>query len=363
MDKKIINVAFNINENYLPYCAVTMVSILKNANKNAFFNFYVFSIDNLSNKLKDIRFTGYENYKIFNVTVDVTELKDLKATNGLQKHVTIDTFLRSYIPKMLTDIDKCIILDVDLVVNTNIEFLYDIDLEGYYAAAVVENTYIGAFGKSYMKECREMFFKKYNIKDDFYFNTGVVLLNLKNIRDDNAQTLLIDTTIKFCQSDYIMFADQDCINIAYQGFGRGKIMPIDMRWNAFQIIRQPSHNIYIMHWPGTTKPWNNFSVPHIRTYIGYAKLTQFYPNIKSGLLRVIEDKLNYLNTKLSYKKYQRRIKRFDWTIFGKDIFPKTIGHCRRKIDEFLKQKREKELYYDYLIDLRNFLTNENVTCN
>lgn len=358
MKNNIINIAFSINKKFIPYCAVTMASILKNANENLSFNFFVLSINDLSNDLMNIKFPGYDNFKIFNITVDATELKNLKASGYLQKHVTIDAFLRCYIPKLLNEIDKCIYLDSDLVVNTNIGMLYDIELNEFYAGAVVENTYAGEFRKGDMKLCREMFLKKYLIKDDFYFNAGVVLFNLKKIRSDCAETLILETIAKYGQSEFISFGDQDYINIAYQGFSKGKMMPIDFRWNAFQILRQPRENNYIMHWTGINKPWNSFAVPHLKVYLEYAQLTTFYPKIRSDLLEVIENKLSYLNTGLPYKKYKRRLRIFDIRIFGRDIFPKTINRCKRRIDDFLRQKKEKELYYDYLIDLKNFLNIE-----
>ena len=358
MEQKTITVVFNINENYLPYCAVTMASILKNASSHVFFDFCILSIEHLGNAAEQIKISGYENYKIRNITVDVSTIKNLHLATYGQKHVTIDAYLRCYIPLIFNNIDKCIYLDVDLVLNTDIERLYDIDLKDYYAGAVVETNYYAIFTPSLRKECRDNFIKKYDIKNEFYFNSAVIIFNLKKIRDDEEENLIIDTAKTYRNGEFLLFPDQDFITIAYQGNNKGKMMPIDVRWNPFQIPRLPSDNLYIIHWCGGNKPWKNFNVPHIKIFLEYAKLTQFYPKIRDTLLEAVEDKLDYLNSKLLYKKYVRRLKLFDVRIFGKEVFPKTAGRCRRKIDDFMRQKNERKLYLDYLMELKAYLNEQ-----
>jgi lipopolysaccharide biosynthesis glycosyltransferase len=60
-----------------------------------------------------------------------------------------------------------------------------------------------------------------------YINSGVVLFNLKNMRDFGADKLLIKELEK-SNCNYVLF-DQDLINIAFNGY----IKHIPIKWNYF----------------------------------------------------------------------------------------------------------------------------------
>lgn len=227
MDEKKINIVFMINKKYIPYMAVTAASILKNSTNNVFFNFYILSSSDLNDDLQKIEIYGYSNFKIINKVIN--EPLDKNICSKLPNHVTIESALRLYAPKLLTDVEKCIILDVDLIINHDIEKLYNIDIENFFAGGG-----LGLYPKvtEVNLKFRYDFIKKYKLKDNLYFNTGVLLLNLNKIRSDGAELLLLDTMHKYGNDNLRLF-DQDLINIAYQGMGRGMIKPIDPRWCVF----------------------------------------------------------------------------------------------------------------------------------
>lgn len=131
MNSKIVNIAFSINKKYIPYCAVTMASILKNARPGLFFDFYIFTFNDLNYELQNITVRGYSNYRIKNIVCDENLFQGVGiAQNNIQ--VTIDSSLRFFVPAMLTDINRCIVLDCDLIVNTDIGKLYEEDIQGFF---------------------------------------------------------------------------------------------------------------------------------------------------------------------------------------------------------------------------------------
>ena len=106
---------------------------------------------------------------------------------------TYMVLIRAALSKIFTQYDKILSLDVDTIINENISHLWDIDLDGYYLAAVKE---------------------EHKSHDDFlYINMGVVLFNLKKLRDDHKDDEIIHAlnTIPY---DY---NEQDCINELCQG--------------------------------------------------------------------------------------------------------------------------------------------------
>ena len=123
---------------------------------------------------------------------DLTE-KYLSQTKYSDKDVH-----RSYTPYCLlrlfiTDIDaigdKAIYLDIDMMIYKDIRLLFDIDVEGYEIAGVKD-----AMGKYWI-----------NPK---YMNSGVMLINVKKIRETRA----FEKALKYTLSHRAILIDQNAIN-------------------------------------------------------------------------------------------------------------------------------------------------------
>lgn len=98
--------------------------------------------------------------------------------------------VRSCYTKLLPKVDKILQLDVDTVVVDNIDELWDIDLTGKYFAAVEE--YLSTW-KPYGKK---------------YYNIGVAMFNLDEMRKDHKDDLMID----FLNRVHAKYVDQDACN-------------------------------------------------------------------------------------------------------------------------------------------------------
>ena len=346
-----IPIVFNVNKKYVPYLAVTIASILKNSTKKTQFKFYVLSRDDLASDLEDITFRDYDNFKIINVIVN-TNVFDKIENYQKSPQVTFDGYLKEFIPKMLTNLDKCIYLDCDLIVVADISNLYNLDIDDYHMGEVLVS-YRGY--KEYVNSHFYKIINKYGLVDEMYFNTGVKLLNLKKIREDNAEDIFLNEIKNYIGNRDLRIFGQDLLNIVYNGLN--KIKPIDPRWNVGMLGQyRPSKDCFIIHWPGGQKPWNYPLASHVKLYLEYASITQFYDQIRMDLLSAVNKELEYLDTKLYYKRYKLRLALFDIRLFGKPLFPKKVAHYKTKIDKFLKQKDDKKYFYEKLIDLKQFLS-------
>ena len=106
---------------------------------------------------------------------------------------TYMVLMRAALSKIFPQYDKILSLDVDTIVNENISSLWDINLDGYYLAAVRE---------------------EHKSHDDFlYINMGVALLNLKQLRKDHKD----DEIIRAINTKPYDYKEQDCINELCQG--------------------------------------------------------------------------------------------------------------------------------------------------
>lgn len=149
-------------------------------------------------------------------------------------HFSIATLCRLYLAD-LVDEDKIIYCDMDTAVIGSLQELWDMNIDNYYVAGAVDKGILD------YKEYVEKF-----CNPETYINTGVILLNLKKIRDDHKTKMLTD----YVNNQKLAFPDQDAINCIF----KDKILYIDSKFNAGLSTEIPRKFI-VYHWAGEKKNW------------------------------------------------------------------------------------------------------------
>ena len=217
-----IEIAFNIDKNYINQCKTVLNSILANTKSKVHFN--IIGLDK------------FENYTCFGVP-DVSIIK----RNTNYRHITTSACYRLFLPDILP-YKKVIYLDCDLIVLDDIKKLwnYDVDL----IAGVQDHLFIHHAKKNNLKHC--------------YINSGVLLINLENMRNIDYKKRIIEAQ----NPKYnLSLLDQDIINIA---FGE-EIQHLPEQWNVYGTIYKQTTNEMlsarlnpsIIHWCGENKPFNS----------------------------------------------------------------------------------------------------------
>jgi len=272
MTKKDIHIVLSSSKEFLPYCCTTMISILENLSEDSFAHFYIisFDIDEKSKKkvekIKKIRDCSIEYPKF-----DESKL-DLFDGIKLPPHVNKMTYTRVLIPDILPKVDKAIFIDSDTLVLQDLTTLYDIDLEDCYLGAVEDVDYLNLSKILFGKE-------------ELYFNGGVLLLDLRKLREINYKEIL-SKAIEEKRKKYLI-CDQSVLNHSF----RGKIKNLSCRFNLyhywhFNFARYiPTHeedykislnNPVVIHFVGPDKPWYLASKhPYKNEYLKYYKLNPF----------------------------------------------------------------------------------------
>ena len=119
---------------------------------------------------------------------------------------TIAAFYRFFIPELLpADVEKAIYLDSDIIVNLDITELWQIELDDKPLGVITEisNGYDSGL---YFALCRDGI-----VKVDDYFNSGVLLINLKIFRSKEKE--IIDA-LKFIGERHGYY-DQDTLNYCF----------------------------------------------------------------------------------------------------------------------------------------------------
>lgn len=199
------NICLCSDENYAKYMAVTMASILKNANDDENIIFHIIE-PNIKDETK--------NKLIYLKKIKNCEIKFYRVENNKYNNLAI--CLRLLIPELIKDADKVLYLDSDIIVNGSLKELFDIGINGYYAL-VVKDLYLDIY-----KEHKELIGMGNNRT---YFNSGVVLFNNKLCIDNNISQEFYSYFLN--NFSKLKFIDQDILNHCFID----KVKIIDRKWN------------------------------------------------------------------------------------------------------------------------------------
>ena len=137
------------------------------------------------------------------------------------------TYYRLLAYRLFKDLDKILYLDSDTMVCGDIAELYKTDISDYVFGAVRDMANINDEKNALGAVIRD-FSEKY-LNNGPYYNTGVLLLNLKKMAEN--EHLLFETKVP------LRFVDQDLLNAAFVG----KIKTLPLKYNLAPCAGIPSH--------------------------------------------------------------------------------------------------------------------------
>lgn len=285
-DKITIPVILAADNNYAPYMSVTAASILKNADENTNIEFFILIPDDFSDENKQ-KISSLE--KLGNCKFNFMNMRDDFSTTTKEiAHITHHAYYRLKAAEILPDdIDKCFYFDCDVIVNTDLTDLFNIDLNGYYFAGVKAPGY--HLGVSW----NEKYCQKIGIKNIHqYINSGVLIMNLKKIRQDNLTPVLCREAL----NNYPTI-DQDVINkvafnyIKHLPF-QNNVMTPDLKYtnkdlkSIFDLedLQEARKNPKIIHYADKRKPWNKPFIPLSAYFWKYALNSCYMPKLLKDLI-------------------------------------------------------------------------------
>lgn len=208
-----IDIVFVCDNNYAFMLATSIESILSNKNQNDDINIYVIHPDFEPKIVKNIR-------QVVRNRASVSFIKfDLEALKNYPKTFHIMGYAKALIPSLLLQINKVLYLDVDTIILGSLKPLWKTSLNDNYVAAAQNQFY----EKIIESENRTKYRKRYkNVK--LFFNSGVMLLNLKKMREDDIEKKFIYEM----ENHTHYFGDQPIFNYL---FGE-KVIYLSPIWNA-----------------------------------------------------------------------------------------------------------------------------------
>lgn len=194
-----MNIVLCSDNNYAPLMGVSIYSILKeNAKLTQNINFFILdSKISQVNKQKLNRLIKLFNSNIFYIDTEKIHFFIEESISVPVK--SISTYYRVFLCTLLPkDVDKLIYFDCDSLICNGLEELWNIDIEDFHIAGVVD----------VIPEQNKTLIGLKNT--DYYFNAGMLLINLKRWREENLENKMIEF-VNFYKGA-VRYHDQGIIN-------------------------------------------------------------------------------------------------------------------------------------------------------
>lgn len=190
-----IPVVFISSNAWAVAAGVALHSLVEHYNGSEKLKVYIFSQD--MSEENEARFRSYstENTEVNVVKVDASAW-DQFSVKGY--YVLPIVFLRYCLPRLLPQYDKILCLDIDILVQKDISELMNTDLEGKYAAGVLDMTAMETL----------KWHERLHLEN--YLNAGVLLLNAKRIRGECLEEKIFITRKEHPEYQCM---DQDAFNV------------------------------------------------------------------------------------------------------------------------------------------------------
>jgi lipopolysaccharide biosynthesis glycosyltransferase len=250
-------VVFCFDAGYAPYAAVATYSLFKNSCTPLKIYWIIPSKDFESAKVIRNSLTRP------NLEINIITSEDDRFSSWKQHgHISKAAYLRLLIPNLLKE-DRAIYIDCDTLILDDLSSLYATDLRGFAIGGVLDP--VGANSSHVPRS-----------SSDSYINSGVLLLDLKVLREDNF--------IEKCEEinsmyyDTIIWLDQCIIN----KYAEDRKLLIDSKWNTQIFAHITSEKKwqeissekkpYVIHFLGGCKPWQKICPTYISDFWwAYAK--------------------------------------------------------------------------------------------
>ena len=197
--KLILACSYALDNRYTFPTLVAMTSLVINAGKNTFYNIYVLTNPDFTEKnkkiLKSVENSYSDHCKIFIINMG-------NKFQGLNTYrFTASTYYKLDLHNILSDVDRIIYMDGDTAVFQDLSDLIFLDMKGNYILGYLDSN--------------ENALKKYKIKNPVILCAGVILMDLSALRKNNITEKF---NLFFKENNgKIEQHDQTTINVVCQG--------------------------------------------------------------------------------------------------------------------------------------------------
>lgn len=250
-----IPVVFSIDHNYVMQAGVCILSLLESSGKDEYYDLFILGANDITDTDKELL---KKNISIFQADIHFIEIDNRFDDTFEIRNISKAAYFRLLIPDLIPQYDKIIYSDVDVIFQSGLQKVMNIDLKDKYFGG------IKAIGAEIIKD----YITGLGLNVDSYINSGFLLINAKLQREDQ----LFNKFQKLLTKEF-QFQDQDIINIVCKN--RITFLPLkycftQKSYEFYYTDQKRLFNIFtpkeveeafaegIIHYEGTNKPWNSY---------------------------------------------------------------------------------------------------------
>jgi lipopolysaccharide biosynthesis glycosyltransferase len=200
-----VSIAFICDSNYVIPTVVAITSLICNKNPDTYYDIYLIAAE-----LSETEIGTFDEFRGSKIDIHIIRVS-LEKIAGIRKsfYITATACFKFDLPNLIPHQDKVLYLDSDILIQKDLSDLFEININDYYAGVIKDIV---------------MMDNDLNIKN--YFNSGVMLLNLNLLRNENMPATLLNTRRS---SSHFTYMDQDCFNVLFEK----KVKLLPMKYNCF----------------------------------------------------------------------------------------------------------------------------------
>lgn len=290
-----IPVFFSCDNNYLPFLAVALRSMIDNLDPHTQCRVHVLN-DGLNESGKK-RLLDMQTKQVRIELVDVRpQIAPILEKLNLRDYYTPSIYYRLFIPTLFPQYHKAIYLDADIVVTGDITELYRTPL-GERLVAAVPDAIIASHADFRLYAERAI-----GIPYRQYFNSGVLLMNLDQFRLQGIRERF--TYLLNAYHFDTVCPDQDYLNaLCYS-----QVLYLDRGWNKMSIDKNYDGLPDLIHYNMFFKPWQYDDIAYGEIFWEYAQKTAYAQEIQEIRNAFgVKDKLAQLSANRALHRNARRI--------------------------------------------------------
>ena len=234
-DENAVTICLTSSDYFAPMCGVAVVSIIENMSPQRNYDILI-----LTSKMSDKNKMLLGKLGGDNCSIRFVEFEENLFSAEITTHDSYSeyTYYRLMIPSICQKYKKVLYLDSDMVINHDVAELYDVDIDGYYAAAVLDLTILTW---QVMKERHPLYgyLEELELTEPgTYMQGGVALYNTAMIDADYS----VETLVEKANERQYQNCDQELLNMCFKG--KIKFMPVN--WNT--VVMHPAYVDLYEYW-------------------------------------------------------------------------------------------------------------------
>ena len=345
-----ISVVFCFDDNFCSLAAGAISSLIMNTSEKNTYDIYIVQHDiSEVHKYQLIKINEKQNININFIDFDINKIFDGKKPY-IGQHYSVDMYTRLFLHRILPGLDRVLYLDADIIINSDIADLYQIDIGKYSLAAV------GLMDFWYMDDPQKLKRVTFNRKHGFdqyesiyeyllrhlklnekdmvnFFSSGAILYNLKKAAK------VLDNGLKEIINNKYLWPDMDILNILF----KGDVFKLDRKFcivpeRVFEFINERGMLPDIIHYNGPNKPNKSMTrVADISYWESLSNTDFFYSALDVFLINKFDTLFGqYLQHKETINAFNKQIDKFLQ-------YPETIRLLNNQIRKQTKLKRKRKL--------------------